>query len=87
MKSNKYWFKPKKFGWGFVPISWEGWCLTLILIILLSIAAYTNNIKNSYDLNGKNGLRFILDIIIITFIFSFISKPKTKGKVKWHWGK
>lgn len=87
MKSNKYWFKPKKFGWGFVPISWEGWCLTLMLVILLSISTYTNNIKNGFDLDGKNGLRFILDVVIITIIFSFISIPKTKGKVKWRWGK
>ena len=22
---NKFWFEKKKYGWGWTPISWEGW--------------------------------------------------------------
>ena len=29
------WFDPKIFGWGWRPITWQGWLITLILVILL----------------------------------------------------
>ncbi len=22
------WFRPKRYGWGFTPVSWQGWVLT-----------------------------------------------------------
>ena len=29
MKSNKYWFRPKRFGMGAEPKTWEGWLLVI----------------------------------------------------------
>jgi len=29
---NKYWFRKRKFGWGWTPISIEGWIMTLLLL-------------------------------------------------------
>ncbi len=37
---RKAWFKPKKFGWGWAPISWEGWLVTIVFVFLLIMAAY-----------------------------------------------
>jgi len=83
--SNEYWFKPKNYGYGFTPISWEGWIATLIFIVLLFISAYINNF-DSPSLNSKGGLRFLLDVIILTSLFSLVSKEKLDGKLGWHWG-
>lgn len=27
-KDSRLWFKAKRFGWGWVPVTWEGWALT-----------------------------------------------------------
>ncbi len=35
MQPNKPWFKPKKIGWGFTPISIQGWLLTFLLVVLV----------------------------------------------------
>ncbi len=33
---SKPWFGPRKFGFGFTPLSWEGWVCTI-----LSVFAFT----------------------------------------------
>ncbi len=29
------WFGPKILGWGWRPIAWQGWLITLLLVVLL----------------------------------------------------
>ena len=75
---NKYWFKPKKYGIGATPSSWEGWLITLFFILIVLYTAI--NFKN-------NSFQFILILIILIIIFILIAKNKTDGKWKWRWGK
>lgn len=84
--SNKYWFRPKKYGYGFTPISWEGWLMTLIFVVALLLFAYVNNLFSS-EISSGEVFKFLLNIIIISLVFSLVSKNKTKGKLKWRWGK
>lgn len=28
---RKKWFGPKKFGYGYAPVSWEGWTVVLLI--------------------------------------------------------
>jgi hypothetical protein len=30
-KMSKPWFGPRKFGYGFTPVSWEGWVCTFLI--------------------------------------------------------
>jgi hypothetical protein len=36
-----YWFKPKRYGYGATPVTWQGWALTLAatLVVAGSIVA------------------------------------------------
>jgi hypothetical protein len=29
---SKPWFGPRKFGYGFTPLSWEGWVITIVSV-------------------------------------------------------
>ena len=31
---RKPWFKPKRFGYGWTPASWQGWAITLAVTVL-----------------------------------------------------
>ena len=86
MKHNKYWFKPKRFGWGFTPISWEGWIATAIVVIILLFIAYTNNFYTE-NITNKDITFFILELAIIIYFIIKIFKPRTQGEVKWNWGR
>ena len=83
---KKYWFKPKKFGYGFVPISWEGWLATLGFIIVIFILAYINKIF-AKDIATKDGFRFLFDLAVLCVLFTLICKRKLDGKLKWRWGR
>jgi len=84
---NKYWFKPKQYGYGYVPISVEGWIATLILILFGVFLAYVNNFFNPGQITFQSSLFFTLEILILGFVFLKIFEKRCKGKLKWNWGK
>ena len=74
----KYWFKPRKFGWGVTPISIEGWLLTLMLMaILFADAAAIYSVYPPFYAT----LKFLVDTVIITFLFLLLIKNKIKGSI------
>lgn len=82
---KKYWFRPKRYGWGFTPISWEGWLATLIFVALIYASVYVNEIYKE-TVNMEQIIRFLVDILIISTLFTCFAKDKTDGELKWHWG-
>jgi hypothetical protein len=86
MKINKYWFKSKKFGWGFVPISWEGWITTLMLLVLVQLSAYLNNIFSD-QITYKDTLSFLFDSILIILVTMPFFTNRCQDKPRWRWGK
>ena len=87
----KYWFKAKRYGYGIgFPVTWQGWVAMICLVVVSLIAAYTDNIICFFPGNGipglKDNLRFLLDLLIIVFLFLLIFQEKIEGGLKWHWG-
>ncbi|MFW6285533.1 MAG: hypothetical protein ACOC16_00005 [Nanoarchaeota archaeon] len=77
MKIHKYWFKPKKYGYGASPTTIEGWLLLLLFIISVFITII-------YLIQNK--ILFFIALLILSSLIIFISKIKTKGDWKWRWG-
>ena len=86
LKKNKYWFKSKRFGWGFVPISWEGWAFMMCMMVLILISAFINQIYLD-TVSLKDGFSFLLDFILIILVSIPISTKKCKDKPRWRFGK
>lgn len=34
---TKLWFKAKRYGWGWYPVTWQGWSITLVYAVLLAL--------------------------------------------------
>ena len=34
MIAKKEWFKPRIFGWGLRPVTWEGWIYVVVAVLL-----------------------------------------------------
>ncbi|WP_373684421.1 hypothetical protein [Sphingomonas sp. R-74633] len=34
-----YWFRPKRFGFGAVPVTWQGWAATMAFVALAGLLA------------------------------------------------
>lgn len=86
MKKNKYWFKPKRYGWGVYPVSWQGWLATLVLLNTLMLVVYVHGIGVE-EITRREIASFILDFTIVIAISIVYFNPKTKGRLRWRWGK
>ena len=84
--SNKYWFKSKKYGYGFTPVSWEGYLLIIFMLALILFAGYLNDLYQE-EVTVKQGLAFLFDVFLITALSIPISKNKCQDKLGWRWGK
>lgn len=78
MKINKYWFKPKRYGYGATPITWEGWAVVVVFVGFLML--------RSAMISETNHTQFILELVISIVIMIILSKDKTKEDWKWRWG-
>ena len=87
---NKYWFIPKGYGYGFVPITWEGWVATAILLGIVFLSGLSNGViifeETPEALANIDVAGFTFDLIIALSIFTLTMKDKTKGVVRWRWG-
>ncbi len=78
MKFNQYWFKPKLYGDGAAPSTWEGWLVTLGFIAFIVYVA--SRLPN-------NNSRFYIIAVFTVVLFVIFVKKKTDGGWKWNWGK
>jgi hypothetical protein len=81
----KYWFKPKRYGYGFYPVSWQGWAATLILLFLILLAGAADGVFEE-GATHKQIARFILDAFFIAAIATIIFERKMKERLLWRWG-
>ncbi|MDD3607285.1 MAG: hypothetical protein PHQ20_00595 [Candidatus Moranbacteria bacterium] len=81
-----YWFKRKLYGWGWVPVRWQGWLVILLYILLILSLVLTREeaIPGNPD-SGSNFLTFALPIIVLTALLIFVTYKKGE-KPGWRWG-
>jgi hypothetical protein len=80
---QKLWFKRKLFGWGWTPVTWQGWLVTLTYALLVFLCALTIDQHSSMR---EVALTFILPVIILTSIFIRIALKKGEP-LSWQWGR
>jgi hypothetical protein len=77
MSDGPEWFVPKRYGFGAVPVSWQGWALT-IGFVLICIAAVR--------LFAQRPLVLSAMLIPVAVTFIVICARTTKGGWRWRWG-
>ncbi|MDB5194652.1 MAG: hypothetical protein JWN50_666 [Parcubacteria group bacterium] len=80
---KKLWFRAKLYGWGWYPISWEGWLITIIYVLgLVNFALQADGEHSGSDFLIHFALRFIP----LTILFLIICYGKGE-RPRWRWGK
>ncbi|MEI8130748.1 MAG: hypothetical protein WCG55_04570 [bacterium] len=80
---NKLWFRAKRFGWGWYPVTWQGW--GVILLYVFAIFAGGNYVNNHESSGSDFVQQFVPQLIVLT-IFLIIICYKTGEKPAWRWG-
>lgn len=77
-----YWFKRKLYGWGWTPVTWQGWMVTLVYLVAVLIFAFTIDETSS---TKEILLTFVLPVVLLTATFIRIAWKKGE-RPKWQWG-
>jgi hypothetical protein len=72
-----YWFKPKRYGFGAIPATWQGWLASALLV---GIAAALANFAQ----HGHPAFRALLVPLVLGFLW--LCWAKTDGGWHWRWG-
>lgn len=80
---NGYWFKRKLYGWGWTPVTWQGW-LVIIAFIFILIWDY-RRIAATATSEAEAVLEFLPQAILLTLILIIISRL-TGESPRFQWG-
>lgn len=81
-EEKKLWFKRKTYGWGWVPVTWQGYVVILSYIgLMFALALAIDNESSRREIF----FTFILPALLLTItLFRILFK---KGeKPRWQWG-
>ena len=83
---NNFWFKRKRYGLGWVPVTWQGWLLIVIevlFLLLLSKVLLKDVSENTY----QNEVGVFLAIVFLSILVLVFISHKKGPSLKWRWGK
>lgn len=86
MKKNKYWFKRRRYGLGWTPVTLQGWLVITAYLLSLPIFSFFLLKDIPEDTYHPNVLIYLFLVFIITIILITITYLKGP-KPKWRWGK
>jgi uncharacterized membrane protein len=72
--TRKLWFKAKRYGFGWIPCSWEGW-LVLIAFVLFQVWNFLRIDSMSHS-NSDTLRPFIIQLALSLVVLSFIMSWK-----------
>ena len=79
---NEYWFKPKTYGYGATPVTWEGWAVVGIYVAVVTAVSLLTLREKAVS----NWLSFFAIIAIATAVMIAVSVKKTDAPWHWQWG-
>ena len=82
---TQYWFRPKRYGYGATPVTWQGWVVTLAAVVVIagSIVAMNRFVDRT---DAGAWLVWAMLIALATAWFVRFSRRKTEGEWRWRWG-
>lgn len=80
---NKLWFRRKTYGWGWTPVTWQGWGVTFIYALAIILLSFR---VGAFTADGEIVTKFFIPLIFLTALLLFITY-KTGETPRWQWGK
>jgi hypothetical protein len=79
----EYWFKPKRYGYGATPVTWQGWAVTLgTVLVMVAASLYLRLTEQHY---WALAVMFAFDAAALFTLF-VVSRRRTNGEWRWRWG-
>jgi hypothetical protein len=83
---TRYWFKPKRYGYGATPATWEGWAFIGLVVAMVAGGALLP-FRNGHAPGGTMALLWWAFVAIAVALTVAVAKFKTDGAWRWRWGR
>ncbi len=83
MAKQKYWFKRRRYGYGWIPSTWQGW---LVLAMYMAVIVIGSIFINPEGEEMAKTFIYLVYVFISTFVLLFITYRKGP-KPKWRSGR
>jgi peptidoglycan/LPS O-acetylase OafA/YrhL len=80
---SAYWFRPKQYGYGAAPVTWQGWALTLGTLAVVIAATVMMSTHSATD--AVFWLAVVVEVAAVMGLV-VVSRRKTEGGWRWRWG-
>ncbi|MDB5254745.1 MAG: hypothetical protein JWL92_121 [Candidatus Nomurabacteria bacterium] len=80
---EKLWFKRKRYGYGWVPVTYQGW---LVILAYIVGATVLGNLTKNYTSQRDIVIGLIIPMVILTIVLLIVCVLKGE-KPRWQWGK
>jgi hypothetical protein len=81
---SEYWFRPKTYGYGATPNTWQGWAVVAASVIVIVAAALL-----ILPYRAQNPAALIVFLVVEAAVLAVlwnICRRKTDGEWRWRWG-
>jgi hydrogenase/urease accessory protein HupE len=79
---KKLWFKRKRYGWGWYPVSWQGWLVTALYAGIIIALGFTVDEASPVR---EQIFTFFLPFAVVTVALIRVCYAKGE-KPRWQWG-
>ena len=78
----KLWFRARDYGWGWTPVTWQGWAVVLVWFagVLLLVSRVDDGVTSSSDLV----LGYLLPLAVWTVALVIVCR-RTGERPSWRW--
>ena len=81
------WFKPKRYGYGATPVTWQGWALVIgFVAVVLALAWGLIGFDGSVTPDSGSLVIFLICVAVLIAAMWVVTKRTTDGAWRWRWG-
>ena len=84
MDKKPLWFKAKNYGWGWYPVTWQGWLVLAVYLLVIFGTVFT---LIQLNVGPDIAPLIFLPVIALATVVMIIICFKTGEKPEWRWGK
>ena len=84
--NEEFWFRPKTFGYGATPVTWQGWAVVAAYVAIVATVTILMVVRGEQGLVAWAAGVLVMAIAIATSAVILVSWSKTDGAWQWRWG-
>ncbi len=81
---SEYWFRPKAYGYGATPNTWQGWVVVATAVTVIAAAALLILPYRAQSLAALI-VFFAVEAVVLAVLW-IVCRRKTEGEWRWRWG-